>query len=399
MPSKVIHDSDYPTVQAAIDAAIQQSVFYQNLIVEVGPGQFPESLIIPKNARSFVIRGSGSNNTVILGHPALRTDGAWFGAIRDISFGADLPCSAVVELDGNILHDGSTFGVQQIRMENFSINGAQMAQNGLSIVPLGGPYGQGSECLFSGFQILSCLNAGVSVTGFNAIANTFLSGDIQGCGVGFFVNGGPVYVDGVSMENNMINARCIGSTGPRSCFRNIRSEGIHARQVQLDWAGPLLVDNWYDTWTPPAWTPERVYAVDDGTHPTILNGYQWICTVAGTGGGTEPEWATAGYPVITDGTATLVRDDTAKVYFQSGEIRNSTFPFTAIRMEPVQASVVNCVFSRNKDVLRGPGSLYLNNFAATNSMTVPNLPLPSYMVNPKATMDYLASMDHLEQFP
>lgn len=57
--------------------------------------------------------------------------------------------------------------------------------------------------------------------------------------------------------------------------------------------------------TSTAWVKETAYALRDQVIPTTANGYQYICTTAGTSGATEPTWPTTIGGTVTDG-GTLV---------------------------------------------------------------------------------------------
>jgi hypothetical protein len=53
----------------------------------------------------------------------------------------------------------------------------------------------------------------------------------------------------------------------------------------------------------PAWAATTAYSVGDAVEPTTPNGYRYVCTTAGTSGGSEPTWPTTGIgSTIVDGT-------------------------------------------------------------------------------------------------
>jgi len=62
------------------------------------------------------------------------------------------------------------------------------------------------------------------------------------------------------------------------------------------------------------WQPGKVYALGDHANPTLINGYRYVVSVAGTSGATEPTWPTSGKgATVTDGGVTWTLDGLAWV--------------------------------------------------------------------------------------
>lgn len=73
------------------------------------------------------------------------------------------------------------------------------------------------------------------------------------------------------------------------------------------------IDNIYltPTYILPEFEISHVYSLGDSIVPTVLNGYRYVCTTAGTSAGTEPTWGIILNGTTTSGTAvfTLVAED------------------------------------------------------------------------------------------
>lgn len=87
----------------------------------------------------------------------------------------------------------------------------------------------------------------------------------------------------------------------------------------------------------PSWQATAAHAVGDLVIPTVANGHQYRCIVAGTSGGAEPAWSTVDGATQVDGGVTwrvepgpnnlffhyaeLPRPDTAAAYFAGGRVQ------------------------------------------------------------------------------
>ena len=76
---------------------------------------------------------------------------------------------------------------------------------------------------------------------------------------------------------------------------------------------------------PETWGANTVYAVGDFVKPTTYNDHTYLCTVAGTSGGTQPTWSTTNGATQTDGTVTWKVFD--RKCYQIKAPQNSVTPY------------------------------------------------------------------------
>jgi hypothetical protein len=130
-----------------------------------------------------------------------------------------------------------------------------------------------NDChLFAGAVINSFVSVGLNADGSNSPG----------------INNGPM----IRIENNLFNV----ITGA------VATAGITVASTTLD---VQAFGNRYrgSIWTPLPWNSSVNYVVNQLVHPTVANGFLYICTVAGTSGTTEPVWPTSA-GTVADGTVT-----------------------------------------------------------------------------------------------
>lgn len=116
-------------------------------------------------------------------------------------------------------------------------------------------------------------------------------------------------------------SRVLGQTITSSHWLNFPTGQTLDDSISVSYARPF---NWSITLTVPDWAGTTAYKVNDAVYPTAawlaahpayttngVNDNIWVCTVAGTSGGTQPTWGTgavsaASNTTITDGTVTWV---------------------------------------------------------------------------------------------
>jgi len=102
--------------------------------------------------------------------------------------------------------------------------------------------------------------------------------------------------------------------------------------TSLDLRGYQVVVSYgyHTTVTRSAWVANTAYSVENVVIPTTANGYQYICTTAGTShAATEPTWTTSLGVTNTDGTVTWTMDG------NSGDEYSATAPLTALSREHI----------------------------------------------------------------
>ncbi|HVF70730.1 MAG TPA: right-handed parallel beta-helix repeat-containing protein [Chthoniobacterales bacterium] len=250
------------------------------------------------------VTGAGRFATTItstFAGPAFQTNGCWYTQFTGITFAATVPQSgAVFELDGN--YDGaSKQGVQGNTFKDCYFEAAGKAAVGLAIVRLGGNTAQGSENLFLNCHFQSGTFSGVYISGFNALQNTFVGGNIQDCRNGIYVHAGSINVDSMGFQNGFqkqidgdgFDVVLNNSADDHSSVRNCRSESarlIHVRNKHY-----VVLDNNNLVNTPPSgeWAPGKTYprgAIISGKTSGKGDGRLFIAMTEGTSGATEPDW-------------------------------------------------------------------------------------------------------------
>jgi hypothetical protein len=271
--------------------------------------------------RGGSITGAGrfvTTITSVFPGPAFQTNGCWYTQFIGITFAGTVPHpGGVFELDGN--YDGTNKqGVQGNTFKDcyFEANGKVSA--GFALVRVGGNTAQGSENLFLNCHFQSAVFAGVFISGFNALQNTFVGGNIQNCLNGIYVHAGSINVDSMGFQNGFqkqidgdgFDVVLRNSADDHSSIRNCRSES--ARLIRVDNKHYVVLDNNNLVNNPPSgeWTAAKAYAIGavvSGRTRGKGNGRLHIAITEGAAGGSEPEWPGAGF--ITTGTIAAGSDE------------------------------------------------------------------------------------------
>ena len=258
--------------------------------------------------------------TSVFSGPAFQTNGCWYTQFTGITFAGSVPyAGGVFELDGN--YDGTNKqGVQGNTFQDCYFEAAGKVSAAFALVRRGGNTAQGSENLFLNCHFQSAVFAGVFISGFNALQNTFVGGNIQNCLNGIYVHAGSINVDSMGFQNgfqkqidgNGFDVVLRNSADDHSSIRNCRSES--ARLLHAENKHYLVLDNNNVVNAPPAgeWTPGKVYtrgAIVSGRTPGKGNGRLHLALTDGTAGSAEPQWPGAGF--VTTGTIAAGSDEIA----------------------------------------------------------------------------------------
>lgn len=285
----------------------------RKLVLPAGVYWFGNDTWTIRNLASGLIEGEGELATIIRGTKTLLAfDGIWFTAIRNMSIQVQASdATAAMELDGNIPgHPYATRGVQGVLLENMLIDGGGSSY-ALAVCRQGGSGGQGSECLFAKVHLSNASFACYYQNGFNALANQFVGGNVQGYSRnGIYVVGGTISVYGVGFQSTKRYTQIendgwdinIGDSGSyegvpvigcrTESLRFLRNAGS-VRTTVVGCVGVVAV---------PAWFASTEYGPSAPSGKAIVQyGRLFIATTAGTSGVTEPIWPTDGSPV-SDGS-------------------------------------------------------------------------------------------------
>ena len=262
------------------------------------------------------VTGAGRFATTITARyagPAFQTNGCWYTQFRGITFAGDVPHGgAVFELDGN--YDGTNKqGVQGNTFGDCYFEANGKVGEAFAIARRGGNTAQGSENLFLNCHFQSATFAGVYISGFNALQNSFIGGNIQNCRNGIYVYAGSINVDSMGFQNGFqkqidgdgFDVVLNNSADDHSSVRNCRSESarlIHARNKHY-----VVIDNNNLVNGPPSgeWSAGKAYprgAIVSGRTHGKGDGRLYIAMTEGTSGTSEPNW-----PGLGIVTANLIR--------------------------------------------------------------------------------------------
>lgn len=349
--------NDTAAIQAAFNYAwgTNNTRTELNKTIYIPPGTYKlTSTISVTNVRSARLIGGGRNNTIFRADhagPAFQTDGLWYSRIEGIQFISTVPhTNGVFELDGNIVHDGATIGVQGNTFIDCLFHGGSFTSYALAIARRGTSWGQGSENLFLNCHFASATNAGVFINGPNALQNTFIGGNVQSCrNDGIFVSYGGAAIYSMGFQN--ATGGLLTQTGYDIHYGQYNNEngivsGCRSESIQFIKSDNVPVDVYGFVGTPAGystWNPSQAYSLNQIVAPATANGYLFQCTVAGTSGSSEPTWLFSG--TTTDGDASWIVLDRTGVH-ASGSFRLSKFPFVRCRFGNVNTVVDTCEFTR-----------------------------------------------------
>lgn len=241
--------------------------------------------------------------------PAFQTNGCWYTQFTGITFsGSVAHDGAVFELDGN--YDGThKQGVQGNTFKDCFFEANSKVSKAFAIVRRGGNYAQGSENLFLNCHFQSATSAGIYVSGYNALQNTFIGGNIQNCVNGIYVEAGSINLDSMGfqngfqkqIENGGFDVVLRNSADDHSSVKNCRSES--ACFVSSDSNHYVVIDNNNLVNSPPSgeWKPGSQFsqgAITRGRTSGNGNGHVHIAMSGGTSGIREPQWPSNGFVTI-----------------------------------------------------------------------------------------------------
>lgn len=302
--------------------------------------------IVPLQVKGIRWEGSGRIGTVIKSSgsdSAVRTNGCWYSTFSQIQFSTTnvLSGKGVFELDGN--YDLShTQGVQGNTFDNCLFDGGGSTY-AFTLVRQGGSAAQGSENTFLNCHWLRTTTACYHHVGFNAIANTFIGGDMQAFDKnGIEYAGGSVIVLGTSFESTNAYTQVINSgydintlgsgVYEFSIISGCRSESLRFFNGVSSQGAVITGFNW----TPAAytgWTALTPFALNAIQFKVAVNGSMkaYRASTAGTSGASEPTWPNSG--TVADGSVVWTQFDLNVVNLPVGSLISSTgfigIPLTA----------------------------------------------------------------------
>lgn len=314
---------DYCATKAASDAAFgadasehaNNSHLNQRLFLPKGIYTFGNDTWLIRNLNGGVIEGAGRRATILRGNKTqLAFDGIWYTHIADFSIEVQATDAvAAMELDGNVSgHPYATRGVQGVTLQNMLIDGG-MSTYALAMTRQGGSGGQGSECAFVNAHLSGASFACYYQNGFNALANQFFGGNIQGyTRNGIYVVGGTVAVYGTGFQSTfgytqIANGGYDINVGDAGAYESIPIYGCRTESLRfLRNAGAVTTDVRAVAQQPalPSWSPLTGYgpAAPSGKAVRAINRL-FVTSAGGTSGSVEPTWPLDGSP-IADGTIT-----------------------------------------------------------------------------------------------
>jgi hypothetical protein len=286
--------------------------------IEAGNYQIGADFIQTKNLRSGLIYGDGKFVSTVsgTGNFVIQTNGCWYTTWRN--FGVFQNTGAGItafDLDGNILHDGSSLGVQGCSFYDmiFVTQGSLYCFYSLR---QGQSFGQGDNC-----QYFNCHFSGASFAcyrqdGFNNIHNNFYGGDTQN-----YTTNGHYHFDGwagyfshsfestagyTQIANGGYDLFFNGSDGSGCSIYNCRTESpqfLSAVSIPVDVRACHGANGEIFGWGANTSYPlnsiisvaNNAYTFPDGV------GRVFKATTGGTSGGTQPTWNWQG-GTTSDGT-------------------------------------------------------------------------------------------------
>lgn len=323
--------------------------------------------------------GNGRINTILKATgavSAVQGNGVWYSKFIGLQFttSSALTNLAPFALDGN--YDGTnTQGVQANTFFDclFIANGSTYAFTG----GIRGGAWQGSENTFLNCHWQGGTEASYYHTGQNALANSFIGGDIQAFPKnGIKIAGGSVTILGTSFESTYgytqivndgydINAS-IGGAYDTITVTGVRTESLRFFKGLGAQVGTLTGIN-YNPSSVTNWAATAGYAVNAHLFKIAANGSVkfYRVTTAGTSAATEPIWPNTG--TVTDGTVVWTQTDLIVIDLPTGSLRDSTgyvgfqlattgIPgnFLSIaRVNQVRTITTNYTASNNDDVIKG----------------------------------------------
>ena len=239
--------------------------------------------------------------------PAFRTNGMAYTRISDMIITGTVATTVLFDLDwdntGGVALQSNTFENVYFKGSNVVINGVRIGETGF----------MGSENLF-----INCFwetfDYGINIRNFNALQNTLIGGNIQGCRLrGVLVFRGSCMLYSVGFQNDLgatgsdqvtlggWDVEFQNSANDVSVIDGCRSESLRLCQASNNHNVQIrtcsIVPSRVGTWA--ANTAYTLNQIRTGTEAGG-DGRPYKCTTAGTSGATEPTWPGTG--TIADGT-------------------------------------------------------------------------------------------------
>lgn len=257
-----------------------------------------------RNASGIKITGAGRRSTKIFGSGIVfQTDGLWYSQIEGIWFETTGAAAAVVDIDGNVPGQPyATRGVQSNTYKDIGVHGGSLATYGFAMTRLGNPPGpgaQGSENLFLACVFNNCVQANWYSTGFNALQNTFIGGNIQGHQKhGIYIIAGSIQVYSVGFQSTYAYTQIVNdgydiNANASGVNDRITAIGCRTESARFYRGGasqpPVLVGNTQSYGGDVGWTPNLAsyYDLNDTIikYSPTLGRQMYRVTTAGTSGG------------------------------------------------------------------------------------------------------------------
>lgn len=313
---------DYCACKAASNAAFgadasehgSNSYLNKRLYIPAGNYQFGDDTWTIRNLASAVIEGDGFLATELYGNKTvLAFDGVWYTEISNMAFLAQTNAAvAVLELDGNVPgHPYTTRGVQGVNLRNVLVDGGGSLY-ALTMTRQGGNGAQGSECLFLNVHLASATSACYYQTGFNALDNMFIGGDVQSFSKnGMQATAGSLHVIGTSFESTygytqILNDGYDVRVGDAGSYNFCMLHGCRTESPRfLHAAGAVFVDvrGISSNTAFGDWAANHTYSLNAAIVPATDSKRLFVVTTAGTSGGSEPDFASvARAGTISDNT-------------------------------------------------------------------------------------------------
>ncbi len=297
-----------------------------NLVVRLQAGSYNlgADFIKTKNLRSALIYGDGKFVSALVGTGqfVIQTDGCWYTTFRNFEVNLNTNTGiAAFDLDGNILHSGTTIGVQGCTFQDMEIATARSTYC-LAVCRIGAGVGQGSEIDYLNVHLQGASTACYYQNGTNAVDNKFVGGDTQDyLTYGHQHINGTCHYFGRSFEN-VNDTDQINNAGYDLYFNGGDESGVsiygcRTEGVQfLNNVGGVFCDVRACHGDGPritGWFPSQAFALNSyvnipGTKFADGQGRIFQATVGGTTGLVEPVWPTTGAfparPSVVDNTIT-----------------------------------------------------------------------------------------------
>ncbi len=200
---------DYAALQAALIACFGNRAnpiaptTFQKFRFQQGLYRVSQPLLL-ESVSGACLEGAGRFATQIhdsSGLGCLATNGLEYSAIRDMSFFGIATTPKLFDLNWDGTSTARPCALQSNTFDNLFFQGA--GANSTIGVDIGSGQFMGSENTLQNCFFSLCKTAGLKTSNYNALQQTVLGGNFQGCGKGIWVNAGSVpIIHGVGFQNN-----------------------------------------------------------------------------------------------------------------------------------------------------------------------------------------------------